>query len=600
MIHLKRILLVLVSAGLLIISFNDKFSFVAWFALIPYFLVIPSFTLGKSVLYSWLTGICFFTGITYWFTAYSFMFWFPILGILSLSFVFFGIAFYFVYSMIRLPVLRIIIISSIWTAVEFFRHRTFLAFPWGVLGYSQHNYLPVMQISKLTGVLGISILIVLFNLCIAEMLIYFINSKKTAVLSGIFYNIKGKPGNDSEGKEHQYLKAGVSSCEIFKTTRQKHNYLEAEFSNKRTEDISYTTSAASGKGIPLLNKNVKQKNFIKTNKKVIIPAICVALAVIINISAGAVYLALNKDSSNGYSNRKINVALVQPNITFEAKFDTDTDVLIPQKTGTAGKYFKAGTELVVFPESVIWGAIERDRNKSFYEWVKNSAKNEGLHFIMGQILWDTQEHYYNAVQLYTPDLQIIGRYNKMHPLPCAEYMPYPNALGFLSFMNIAKLNITPVKEFVLIDYPGKGKIGANICFESTLPIISRTFRKLGADVLFTFTDTAGFEDSLAARYHLVFSQVRAVENNSFMVHSGNNGISAIIDPNGKILAQTSLVKKEVLYGTIYLNGNISFYSRYGELVIYIYFALTFIYLLVYLIRINSKKTKKQHDSILPG
>jgi apolipoprotein N-acyltransferase len=503
-----KLLLSLFSAGLLITSFYDNFSFLVWFALIPYFLLISSCNLRWSVFFSWLTGIFFFAGVTYWFTAYSFVFWFPILGIMSISFIVFGIAFYFVYSKIKSPVLRVMLISSIWAAVEFFRHRTFLAFPWGVLGYSQHNYLPVMQISKLTGILGVSILVVLFNLCVTELLI----SRKTKI-------------------------------------------------------------------------------------KVIIPAICIAAAVIVNFTAGGAYLFLgggkysslhgsNSQSSNAgsYAGNRINVALVQPNITFEAKFDTDTDVLIPQKTGAAGKYFKAGTELVVFPESVIWGAIERDKNKSFYEWVKNTAKNENLYFIMGQILWDEQENYYNAVQLYTPDLQILGRYNKMHPLPCAEYMPYPKALGFLSFMNIAKLNITPVKQFVLIDYPGKGKIGANICFESTLPIISRTFRKMGEDVLFTFTDTAGFKDSEAARYHLVFSQVRAIENNSFMVHSGNNGISAIIDSNGKILVQTSLVKKEVIYGTVYLNTNKSFYSRFGELIIYIYFALTFIYLLVYIIQ----------------
>jgi apolipoprotein N-acyltransferase len=526
MIHLKRILLISASAGLLIISFNDKFSFVAWFALIPYFIIISSCNLRWAVFFSWFTGICFFAGITYWFTTYSFVFWFPILGILSLSFVFFGVAFYFVYPKIKAPVLRIMLISSIWAAVEFFRHRTFLAFPWGVLGYSQHNYLSVMQISKLTGVLGVSILIVLFNLCIAELLIYFINSKKQGVFTGLFYYTK--------------------------------------------------------------------KTLNRTTTKVMIPVIFITATVIINICAGAIYLTLNDNNYSGsggnsgntagYTGTQLNVALVQPNITFEAKFDTDTDVLIPQKAVDDGKYFKSGTELVVFPESVIWGSIELDRNNSFYKWVKNTAKNESLHFIMGQILWDEQENYYNTVQLYTPDLQIIGRYNKMHPLPCAEYMPYPNALGFLSFMNIAKLNITPVREFVLIDYPGKGKIGANICFESTLPLISRTFRKMGADVLFTFTDTAGFKDSEAARYHLVFSQVRAIENNSFMVHSGNNGISAIIDSNGKILAQTSLVKKEVIYGTIYLNSNKSFYSRFGELIIYIYFALTFIYLLIYIVR----------------
>jgi apolipoprotein N-acyltransferase len=557
MIHLKRILLILVSAGLLVISFNDKFSFFAWFALIPYFLAISSCTLSWSVFLSWLTGIFFFAGITYWFTAYSFVFWFPVLGILSLSFVFFGIVFYFVYSKIESPGLKVMLVSSVWVTAEFFRHRTFLAFPWGVLGYSQHNYLPVMQIGKLTGVLGVSMLIVLFNACIAEILIYFINVKKSVAFPVSLHHTMVIPAEKAESAGNRFLKAGIITDKTFKT-------------------------------IPKL-KFFRQKPY---QSKVMIPAICAAAAIIINMAAGAIYLDLNKDSLSGYANRKINVALVQPNITFKAKFETDTDVLIPQKTGASGNYFKAGTELVVFPESVIWGAIELERNKSFYDWVKDTAKNENLSFIMGQILWDTQENYYNTVQLYSPGLQIIGRYNKMHPLPCAEYMPYPNMLGFLRFMNIAKLNITPVKEFVLIDYPGKGKIGTNICFESTLPIISRTFRKIGADALFTFTDTAGFKDSKVAWYHLIFSQVRAIENNSYMVHSGNNGISAIIDSSGKILAQTNLVKKEVLYGTVYLNGNKSFYSRYGELLIYLYFALNLIYLLAYIIQHNRNKLNK--------
>jgi apolipoprotein N-acyltransferase len=229
MIYSKKIILTLLSSCILIVSFYDNFSFLAWFALIPYFLVISSCTLGRSVFYSWLTGDCLFAGITYWFTAYSFVFWFPILGILSLSFIVFGIAFYFVNSKISSSVLRIMLISSIWAAVEFFRHRTFLAFPWGVLGYSQHNYLPVMQISKLTGVLGVSILIVLFNLCVAELMIYFISIKKPAVFAGLFYYAKVKLGNDSESKESQYLKAGIGPNKTF-STKQKSDSLEPDHS----------------------------------------------------------------------------------------------------------------------------------------------------------------------------------------------------------------------------------------------------------------------------------------------------------------------------------------------------------------------------------
>jgi len=157
-------------------------------------------------------------------------------------------------------------------------------------------------------------------------------------------------------------------------------------------------------------------------------------------------------------------------------------------------------------------------------------------------------------------------------------------LGFLSFLNIAKLNITPARKFILINYPEKGNIGVNICFESTLQIISRTYRKMGADILFTFTDTAGFKNSIVALDHLIFSSVRAIENNCFMVHSGNNGVSAIIDPYGRILVRGDIGKKEVLYGSVYFYNNKSFYSRFGELLLYIYFGAAFIMLLFYIFR----------------
>lgn len=155
-------------------------------------------------------------------------------------------------------------------------------------------------------------------------------------------------------------------------------------------------------------------------------------------------------------------------------------------------------------------------------------------------------------------------------------------------MNIAKLNITPASRYILIEYPGKGNIGSNICFESTLQIISRTYRKLGANMLVTLTDTAGFKNSTVAWHHLIFSRVRAIENNSFMLHSGNNGISAIIDPFGRFLARTDLLKKQVIYGSVYFNKNKSFYSVHGELIIYIYYGISFFLLLLYLVRTRRK------------
>ncbi|MDD5600942.1 MAG: hypothetical protein PHC87_04225, partial [Actinomycetota bacterium] len=218
--------------------------------------------------------------------------------------------------------------------------------------------------------------------------------------------------------------------------------------------------------------------------------------------------------------------------------------------------------------------------------------------MMGQILWDENKNYYNSVCLYNKNLELLGRYNKMHPLPCAEYMPYPDILGFFSFLNVAKLNITPSDKFILIHYPGRGDIGTNICFESTLQIISRIYRKMGADILFTFTDTAGFKNSIVGWHHLIFSRVRAIENNSFMVHSGNNGVSAIVDPYGRILCKTNIGTREVLYGSVYFNNNKSFYSKYGELLLYIYSGAVFIALLFYIFKnlATAKQQRRQHRS----
>ena len=530
-----RIFLSVLSCLLLIVSSYDEFSLIAWLALIPYFIVIAKSNMRSAILLSWLAGIIFFAGITLWFTEYSYSYWFVIIIILSIYFIFYGAVFKIIYNKIKLPFFRILLISSVWIAVEFFRHRTFLAFPWGVLGYFQHNHLEVMQISKFTGVIGVSLLIILFNLCISEIILYIIDLKPRLKLK-LFHH--KDLSNNTPGEE-----------------------FKAALSKKLAYEVFYKTSVFKS------------------------AAIIFSIAVL-NSFAGLIYLKTNASSIEG---EKLNVALVQPNISFDDKFETDSGFLIPDKTGNDGKYFLEETDLVVFPESIIWGTVENKRNKTFYEWVKKTAGNEDLYFIMGQILWDENENYYNAVQLYNPELEIIGRYNKIHPLPCAEYMPYPDVLGFLSFLNIAKLNITPDYKFSLIDFPGKGSIGPNICFESTLQLISRTFRKIGAGSLFTFTDTAGFKDSIVARHHLIFSQVRAIENNSFMVHSGNNGISAIIDPNGRILVKSEIIKKDVIYGSIYFNNRNSFYSRYGELILYIYFGFSLIISMIFEIKLSRRK-----------
>jgi len=372
-----RLLLVLISAALLASSFYGP-GFLAWFSLAPFFISLRYSNLRQTVLSSFILGLSYFAGVTYWFTEYSFVFWLPILAILSSYIAILGIALYYINAKIKSPALRIMLISAAWMAVEFFRSRTFLAFPWGLLAYSQHDYLPIMQIAGITGIYGVSLILILFNTSLAE------------TVTGI----------------------------------------------------------------------IKEKKFSLGQLRYVLPVMGLVAAVLI-------YGLINMDlyRNEPQEGQSIDIALVQTNITFDDKFEKDSGVLIPEPYSD-DRYFRKGTELVVYPETVLWGTLER--NKTFGDWVKETIKAEDLYFVTGQILWD-DGNYYNTVNLYSPDAEIMGRYNKIHPLPCAEYMPYPDILFMFRFLNIARTNITPVTDFEMIEYPGKGMLGTNICFESTLP-----------------------------------------------------------------------------------------------------------------------------------
>lgn len=133
----------------------------------------------------------------------------------------------------------------------------------------------------------------------------------------------------------------------------------------------------------------------------------------------------------------------------------------------------------------------------------------------------------------------------------------------------------------MVNYPGKGKLGINICFESTLPIISRTFRYKGADAIFVFTDDAGFKHSIASWHHVIFSRVRAIENSCYVVHSSNMGISAVINPIGEIISKTELGKKEVMYETIYLNSEKSLLTIWRYNYVYLFWIFFCILMHIY-------------------
>ncbi len=184
----KEILLASISGLLMTLAFpNFNFSFMAWICLVPLITAIFKNSPAKGFILGTITGTIFHTGLIYWVTV-SMTTYGKLPIVVSILIL---ILFAFVLSIfISLPVcfccyarkhlnLSLILTLPIFcTASEHMKSWFLTGFPWGNLGYSQFKVLPVIQIADITGVYGITFLIVFTNCIMFSLINGFLADKK--------------------------------------------------------------------------------------------------------------------------------------------------------------------------------------------------------------------------------------------------------------------------------------------------------------------------------------------------------------------------------------------------------------------------------------
>jgi apolipoprotein N-acyltransferase len=162
-VKMSSILLSILSAILLILSFpQPNFGFLAWIALVPWFFSLRKVRPLQAFLLSYTLGLLFFSGSLYWVTYVSSLGFSILVFYLALYFAFFGL--FFSINNKQSTINNLFLIPALWVALEYMRSHLFSGFGWAVLGFSQYQALPVIQISDITGAYGVSFLIVLVNL----------------------------------------------------------------------------------------------------------------------------------------------------------------------------------------------------------------------------------------------------------------------------------------------------------------------------------------------------------------------------------------------------------------------------------------------------
>jgi apolipoprotein N-acyltransferase len=170
---------------------------------------------------------------------------------------------------------------------------------------------------------------------------------------------------------------------------------------------------------------------------------------------------------------------------------------------------------------------------------------------------------YNAASFIAPDGRFVGRYNKVHLVPWGEYVPFKDFFAFAGHLTRQVGDMTHGWRRDLFSTGGHN-FGTFICYESIFGDEIRIFAKEGADVFVNISDDGWYGDTSAPWQHLNMARMRAIENRRWVLRDTNSGVTAVIDPYGRITASaprhifTSLAAR---YG---YRSDKTFYTLYGN------------------------------------
>ena len=169
---------------------------------------------------------------------------------------------------------------------------------------------------------------------------------------------------------------------------------------------------------------------------------------------------------------------------------------------------------------------------------------------------------YNSASFFHPDGSYAGRYDKMHLVPFGEYTPYKPLFFFVGHLLDDLIFIPGTHRSVFT--VGDKKYGVFICYESIFGNDLRNFPLAGAQVLVNISDDGWYGDTSAPWEHLDMVRMRAIENHRWILRATNTGVTAVVDPFGRITATIPRHIRTSVQVPFGYENDITFYSHHGD------------------------------------
>ena len=176
-------------------------------------------------------------------------------------------------------------------------------------------------------------------------------------------------------------------------------------------------------------------------------------------------------------------------------------------------------------------------------------------------------HIFNSAALVGADGGWDGRYDKIHLVPFGEYVPFKSLLGFAGGLTKEVGDFSRGSSRDPLQ-AGDENLGIFICYESVFPDDVRRFATQGAQVFINISNDGWYGDSGAYAQHLQQARMRAVENGRWLLRDTNTGVTAAIDPYGRVVQTVPRKTRTALVASYALEGSTTFYSRHGDWLAY--------------------------------
>ena len=255
------------------------------------------------------------------------------------------------------------------------------------------------------------------------------------------------------------------------------------------------------------------------------------------------------------------VALVQGDIPQDIKWQPDAGMIFERYASLSAPFWDR--DLVVWPEGVFYAGTAGARE--FLSAM--SSRAEGA-LVLGVAFREEEPagaRYYNAALATGAG---NGLYRKQRLVPFGDYVPFEDVLrGLIGFFDLPMSALSPGE-------PGQPPLrGANgitlgmaICYEIAYPELVREQAR-EADALITISNDTWFGRSIGPLQHMQIARMRAIENGRYLLRSTNDGITAIVDGQGRVTAELPQFESGVLTGVVYRTRGTTPFSRLGSILV---------------------------------